>query len=536
VVPGDVEGAEGARAGEAATPERTAAVRAGVSIARNSLWLTVDAVVGMGVSFYVSILAARHLGPDFMGRFNYILYFASCLRLVTEVAIPSAVRKFGAELNGRGELSMLKTIVSRALRLQARLAFVSMLVGLALVLKFFEAEQRVVATIAVVNIVPGLLLSVPTGALWATGNLRSNVLSSLCAHAVNFTGVTLSVLLGWGLVGITSSLLASRLADCTIRYTIFRREYAKVPGEILTGPLDPAFRARMVRFAWNQLALAVLNAVLFDRVEIFFLKRYAPTRDIAFFSISFTLVQYLLFLPQSLASSASVRAWTEQGRSPAEAARTTATATWFVLLLTTPELFGVSAISGPLMSLLYGSRYVEAIPVLRALSLFAVAVGLVGPTQLLLVGAERQRFYIGWLAACGLLGVAADLVLIPRYGAMGAAFAKGTIEVVACVGFLAYLIVHFRVSLPFARIARLLAACGAMYGVVRLVEARLPSLAALVVGVPVGAATFIVLVRLLRCLDGADRDRLRRLDRIVPGRARPAYLRVIDFVAPAGAA
>lgn len=504
----------------------------GVTIARNSLWLMVDSVVGMFVSFYCSIMAARRLGPDFMGHYNYILYFSNVLRMVTEIAIPATVRKFAAELSGREDFGAVKQLVRRMMRLQAKLAFVGVTAGLLIVHKFFDKEQQLVATLAVLAILPGMFLSTPTGALWATGNMRHNVMSSLIASTVNVVGVTVVLLMDWGLVGLMGSLLFSRLVDFCVRFMIFRREYARLPGEASPGPLPVELRARMIPFAAQQLILALLGAVLFDRMEVFILQKYAPAREIAFFSISLTLVQYLLLIPQNLAGSASVNTWTAQGRDPREAVRTTATATWFIFLFAAPQLFGVAALSDPLLRLMYGAKYLPAIPVLTVLSLCALFVAVAKSTQDLLVGSERQKFYIVWMSVVGVVDLASNFVLVPRYGAMGAAYAKGATQILAGLGFLTYLVVHFKASLPLARAARLLVACVAMFFAVRAIELRLHPLLALIVGIPVGATIFVVLLRALRCLDEADGGRLRRLQRMVPGRARARYLRLVDFVAP----
>jgi lipopolysaccharide exporter len=501
----------------------------GVTIARNSLWLMLDSLVGMAASLYCSIMVARRLGPDFMGQYNYILYFATVLRMVTEVAIPATVRKFAAEFSGRGDFTMVKTLVSRALRLQAKLAGIGVAGGLTVVYLAFPAEQRIVATLAVLSIVPGLFLSIPTGALWATENLRHNVLSSLGATVVNLIGVTVSVLMGWGLIGLTASLLLSRTVDCILRFLIFNQQYARIPGTVLK-QLEPAVTKRLIRFAAMQLVLALLYSLVFDRMEVFFLKKLAPSREIAFFSISFTLVYYLLQIPQNLAGSASVSMWVQQGRSPAEAARTTATATWFIMFFAAPELFGVAAIADPLLRVMYGAKYLPAIPVLAALAMFSLSLAVSQPAQYLLVGAERQKFYIFWLALAALADAAGNIFLIPRFGALGAAYAKGIGELVGGIGFLTYLVMVFRAYLPLARMAKLMLASVAMYAGVRLIGLHLPALLALIVGIPAGGVIFIVLVRVLRCLDAADGDRLRTLKKMVPGRARGGYLRVVDFL------
>jgi len=127
--PAALPATDGAAAGKPAAPV-TPVGGVGVTIAKNSIWLLLDTFAGMGASFYCSILVARQLGPDFMGHYNFVLVFASVLRMLTEVAIPVTVRKFAAELMGRGDYVMLKTLVRSALRLQGKLAVVGVSAGL----------------------------------------------------------------------------------------------------------------------------------------------------------------------------------------------------------------------------------------------------------------------------------------------------------------------------------------------------------------------------------------------------------------------
>ena len=519
--------------GAPAPPGLPAGSGARAGILRNSMWLTVDTLVSMAGAFYCSILVARGLGPDFMGQYNFILYFATVLKMFSDLALSVTVRKFSAEFIGREDYDGVRTLVRRAMRLQAVLAACGALVGLVIVRATFAPDQRVVGALAVLSIVPSLLLGMPSGALWAAGSLRHNVLSSLAANAVNLVGTTVSVLAGWGLVGLTASLLISRVVDFALRYALFRRVYARMPGRARAGPLDPTLRARMVRFAAQQVVLALLYAMLFDRTEVFFLKAMAPSREIAFFSISFTLVSYLLQFPQNLADSASIRVWVSQGRSPAEAARTTAVATWFVVLFATPALFGVAAVSDPLLRLLYGAKYLPAIPVLAVLAVLSLSLAASQPAQLLLVGAGRNGFYIAWLCVAGLVDVLGNVLLIPGHGAVGAAFAKGAGQAMAAAGFLTYAWVRFEVRPPVWRMGKLLLACIAMAVSVRLVVGTLPPLPALVLGIPLGAGLFVLLARALRFLDAADGDRLRHLERLFPSRARASYRAIVGFVAPA---
>ncbi len=504
----------------------------GATIAKNSFWLLLDNVSAMIASFYCSILVARKLGPDLMGQYNYVLWFATVLKMVSDVAIPATFRKFSAEFMGRGDYGVLKTMVRRTLRLQVKLAIAGVTIGLTIVHFRFAPEQQHLADLAVLTIVPALLLSVPAGVLYGTENLRYNVICSTLSIAVNMIGVTVAVVMGWGLLAIVGSLLVSRVFDCILRFVMFKRLERRLPGEA-SDHLDPKLRARLIRFAALQLVPTLLYALLFDRTEVFFIQRLAPSHEIAFFSLSFTLVQYLLIVPQTLAGSASVTIMVKQGHAPAEAARIAAQATWLTILFGAPELFGVAALAGPLLHVMYGLKYLPAIPVLATLAFFALGLAASQSAQFLLVAAERQVFYIVWLLVAAAIDILGCQLFIPSHGALGAAYAKGISQLVAAAGFLGFMVLKFDVSLPVWRISKLIAVCVTMYAAVRFVGVHLPPLLAIIVGVPVGVAIFAVLTRWLRCLDLADRERLRGIASLLPARTRWLYRAILDIIVPA---
>jgi O-antigen/teichoic acid export membrane protein len=193
----------------------------------------------------------------------------------------------------------------------------------------------------------------------------------------------------------------------------------------------------------------------------------------------------------------------------------------------------VAGIADPLLRLMYGAKYLPAIPVLTILAIFGLTLAASATAQFLLVAADKQVFYLIWMLTSGLVDVAGNLVLVPRFGAMGAAYAKGFAQFIGATGFLVFMVRHFKVSLPFARIARLVAVSAVMFLTVRFVGRHLHPVPGLIIGIPVGAVIFGVLLRLARCLDETDRDRLGHLASLLPSRARAPYRAVIRYLVPA---
>ena len=83
-----------------------------------------------------------------------------------------------------------------------------------------------------------------------------------------------------------------------------------------------------------------------------------------------------------------------------------------------------------MVALLYGGSYEAAAPVLKILVWSAALVLLRGTFRQALCAAGEQRADLGCAASCAGINVALNLLLIPRFGLMGAAVATLLSEVV----------------------------------------------------------------------------------------------------------
>ena len=504
------------------------------TIARNSLWTLLDNGLGFATSLVCSVAVARVMGPAKLGYFNYVLWVASMTGTVAALGVPLATRKYAAEHLGRGEHAMAKTIVRTTMRFQAYIATVVGVVGVTLVLLTVAPERRAWAIMAVLSIVPQLLMGVASDAITATEDQRLNVRASVISTVVNLVGVATALILRWDLPGLTGSLLVSRIIDFGLRTYYYRRVYAAFPG--VPAALPPDLRRRMVKFCWQSTTLLVLDVVVWERSEMFFIQRWCDIQQVAFFSITFNIVQNLMILPRVLSWSADTTMMVQQGRAPGTVAKLGVTTMRFMALFTLPAAFGLAALADPVMRLVYGPKYLAAAPVLMITALMCLGRPLQIPAQRVLVAAETQGFLLWWGILMAAVNVTADMLIIPGGGALGAAYAKGGVQALAALGLWAYVGRRFRVSLPLGRLAALVLACGAMFGVVWAIAGALRPIVAIPVGIPVGMAVFVILLRLVRFLDPADRSRLLSLQRMMPRPMQGPFAALVDFVAPPEAA
>ena len=114
-----------------ATEPASPAPRAQV-VARNSIWMTLDALVGLPVSLVLSILVARSIGPDVLGVYNFANWVLSAGMMVVTYGVTFGMQQFAAERVGQGDIPGATAVLARGLRWQLGMVVVILTVGIAL--------------------------------------------------------------------------------------------------------------------------------------------------------------------------------------------------------------------------------------------------------------------------------------------------------------------------------------------------------------------------------------------------------------------
>jgi len=89
------------------------------SVARGGIWNTAAAVVPQLYTLAISIVAARVLGPDDMGRQSFIGFVAVVVSIIVAAGFPIAVTRHVAEQLGAGRAETLPDLVRWAWKLAA---------------------------------------------------------------------------------------------------------------------------------------------------------------------------------------------------------------------------------------------------------------------------------------------------------------------------------------------------------------------------------------------------------------------------------
>jgi O-antigen/teichoic acid export membrane protein len=498
-------------------------------IARNSFWYGVEVGGGLLSTLLITVAIARAIGPQRLGYFNYIYWLSNTAGGLGSLGIPAATAKYMAEYLAGGEKGIARAIFFATLRIQTIIASLMMAVGWALVVAKVDLPYRNAGLLLVASILPRMIAFIPSQANASAENVAANTRAALAGSLTYVAAVALSLTLGWDLLGIAAGVFLSACVELGAKLIPVMRWITKLP----SGELPAVVKRRMIVFSSQNMVLLVLNMVVWDRSDIVFLRiLQSDTRQLAFFSVAFSIIEKLLLIPQSFAGGVGVSQFAEYGRDRQRLLRMTATAAKYVFLCGLPLLVGVAAISKPLIGAVYGSQYLPMIRVFQLMALFAIPRTILFPAYNLLLATENQKVLVIWNCVCGVVNVVLDLVLIPLTGAVGAAAANGIAQALASIGVWVFVCRHFSLELDLAFFWRL-SVVGLFMAMAELfIVWFFPGWRAIPIGTGIGLVVLVLGLRFVSILTLEDRQRLLRLAHLVPGRARGWASWLIAFLIP----
>lgn len=477
------------------------------TILRNTVWYGLENVISFAASLITSIAIARTLGPTKMGYVVYVLWVANIASTLGSIGIPATTRKYMAEYLAAGENLTARFIYIRTLWLQILTATLATVMCLVWVLQTSPAEYRIAAVLLVLSVWPAMANSVSAQANVATERLSSNLPASIASTITFFILIMMTLFFHWGVIGVASAMLGMRLVDFTVRFfPTFRRIHA---AGAQGAPPTPELRRRMLHFAIQSMAGMALTLIVWDRSEIFLLKHLSTLAQISFYSIAFSLAERLLVFPTVFASAAGVSVYAQYGRDRSRIPALTAASARYLGLTSIPLHFIAASLAGAALMTLYGHKYEGAVAVAMAAPLLCLPKAFLLPVQTLFEAVEKQKFFIWATIVASAVDVAIAWLLIPRYGALGAALGSGSAQVLAITVLWVLGIRKYGIKLPWVFLGKIsmisAAAALAAYGVV----AHTSPLVGLLLGGSVAVAMFIVLASLLRIFEEQDLARLK---------------------------
>jgi len=499
------------------------------TIAKNSFWYGFETFTGLFTTFFTSIAVARSIGPEKLGYFLYMWWIAGVAGAVGSLGIPAATGKYMSEYFGRGQMGIARTVFYRTLRLQTYIAASITITSLALVWFFGDPHYRLISLFMIGSIFPFMVNSIPAAANTALEDLKANVPASLVSTGIFVAAVFSSLYFGWNLLGIAVGLFVMRSTELVVRLApIVRRLNQHAPE-----PVDRILSKRMFLFSSQSLILLVLGLIVWDRSEMVVLKNFCPDiRQVAFYSVAFNITERLLIVSQVFGSATGATVMAQYGRDASRTGGLIGTSVRYLALISFPVHLGLAAIAGPVMWIIYGHKYMGAVPALMVAACLGIPKAFFIPVQALLSSWERQDVIIRWGLVAGAINLILDFALIPKHGALGAAFANGIAQTFSALALWVAAVRLLKVRVPILPVVKIAAIAASMAITVRLATIRFPAVPATIVAVILGVAAYLILLRVTGVLSHDDHWRILHLKNQVPSNVGRVFEATLNWLIP----
>jgi len=376
----------------------------------NAVWLMVERISLSLSGIFVSIYVARYLGPGQFGAINYLLATVAVLVPLAQLGADSIIFNRIARRRASGIRLMMASM-----RIRRRLFLLAALPLLVWQLLFRDATEVVMLVL--------MLASAYFSVQDVYKIYYDATLKSKRNTIINNAVLILSILLRLGLVHAELSLawfavpyIVSSAIPYLVRRWMFRREnraQIAAPRRLIKSYEKYLFSVGL------PLAVSSLSIVIYTRIDQLMLGNMLGTQAVGWYSAATTLAQGWVFVPMAMITS--LMPGIAGSRQPEEQAYRIRLLNLIVLMISLPVLLFFVWFAQPVIELLYGAEFQPSAAILAVCTLTAMfgALGTVSYRSMVLF--SGYRFIALKMPIVAVINVVLNILLIPRYGLMGAA-------------------------------------------------------------------------------------------------------------------
>lgn len=504
------------------------------SLVSNTVFSSMAGVATALGGFASMVIVARILGVEGTGVVSYALWIVLLSVTIADLGLHATLTRYLPELTARGRRDEAESLAAFLLR-PAALASFAMAAALLAVASWIALAQGGGGWTRdpVIRLLMAAVFLAQSAANFATGYLRGMQAFGLVARLSLF-GLALQLAAvaagGWmaGHVGAFAGYLAGSVLQAAMAFGVARKARGAPPDELVR---------RVRRFAGYAWIGSIASAIVWTRVEVFFLEHFLGPAAVGLYAAALTFANLAVQGPMLLTgallpffSEGFGRADDAGSRARVEAVF--ASATRIVALLAFPASLCLAAVTPVLLPAIYGPAFAQAATA-TSIVVVAAGVGAAGAVgSHLIYAADRSEVAFFVNVAGAALAVLAGLVVVPRYGVEGAAWARAAVHTTLVAAGFAFIVRRLGFPLPVGGLPRILAAAATAAGTAALALRMIPGPAALPLALLGAAAAYPLAVRAFGALQPIDVRHLRAFLARLPAPAARAATAVLAWLAP----
>ncbi|MCX6951940.1 MAG: flippase [Verrucomicrobia bacterium] len=382
--------------------------------AANLGWLFAERAGRLLLGTVVGLLVARYLGPERLGSLSYAVALVTLLGFVPTLGLDAILKRELLNAPERSAEVLASCFTLRGLAGVGGCLAVGAAAWAGIGLS--GDEPRLLAVLAILLLQPALFLP----ELWLQTHLRAKVATAVQLGALAVaSAVRLWLIANNAPLTTFAWVVVGEMALGSVGFfLVARRAGLRMP---VTAARVVTMR-RLLADAWP-LMFANLAIAVYMKIDEVMLRQLAGPTAVGIYSAAAKLSEVWYFVPTALASSVLPALLRARQNAPEEYARRQQQ----YYDLSAAVAYGLSvpiALAAPwVVRVAYGAEFAAAGPILAVHIWSSVFVFLGVARGQWLVNEGFQKFYLAATCAGAVANIALNLVFIPRWGGLGAAWA-----------------------------------------------------------------------------------------------------------------
>ncbi|KTG11015.1 polysaccharide biosynthesis protein [Haloprofundus marisrubri] len=471
------------------------------------------------LSISITPILVRVLTSAEYGNYAFVMSVLSITMIVINAGIFDGIRKYIAEQ--RPDADWDSNVFAYYMQVGLALAFAAVVIilvvlQLGVIERLFTPEFETYFYILAALVVIRQLWAIGRGTLMGLGYEHISEPTKMARWVIfALVGVPLAAI-GWGVVGVligrvvARGLVALAVFWYVSKYVSLGSVFRKVPSEFP--------RRELLSYNSFSVILILLTSSLYH-VDLILLRTLSGAQQTGYYNAALIVAEFLWFVPTAMQTVLlqSTSEWWSQDKVDT-VTDVTSRATRYVVLITAIMCIGIASLANQFVSLYFGAEYLAAVDPLLLLLPGTLGFAVARPIFAVGQGKGELRLLILATGAAAALNLVLNLLLIPRYGTLGAATSTS-------IGYGSMVVFHVLVArrigfdpisdLRLGRIvAATLVAAIPVFGLPFVLNGDILELA---IVPPVGFVVFVVAAVLFGAIDRSEVNEVRqRLSTVLP--------------------
>lgn len=404
---------------------------------RNTGWLLVEQLFRMALSLVVLSLMARHLGVENFGLLNYSLAFIMVGVTVTNLGIDNIlVNEFIKNRTDMGAL-LGTTLILRFIA--ALIAIINLLI----IVYVLNPHDKLLFALASIHAVSLIFVIFDSIDCWFQSNLQSKYV--VIAKSTAFFIVSCWRLVFIFLDGSVHYFAMATVLEALLIAIFLMRYYRRFQGPSLKFTMKIA-RQLLQRSAY--FFIAGLLIMVYTQMDKIMLGNLTTHETVGIYMAALTISSMWMFIANALIDSARPLIMTAKLENEQQYNQKNKQLFCAIIWIGISASIVITFLSKPLILLVYGAEFIEAVHVLTIL-IWSRIFSLIGSVKSIWLTMEGLgQYQVTFVGIAAVTNVVLNIFLIPKYGALGAAIAT----LLAEMGSAFFAVLFFQKTKPLFRL------------------------------------------------------------------------------------